>query len=353
VADRWYDKTWNRSRADIDYDKLAGPDLVVGEGKGVRQGVTFPHPMDGGLKRPGKAYYEALATSPYGNEFLLELVKACVVGERLGHNDAPDLLTLSFSSNDFVGHAWGPDSQEVLDITLRSDRVLADLLHFLDDKVGTGKYLVCLTADHGICPLPEVSLKEGRDAGRITGKKLLADIEAHLRSVYDPVGAADPKAKWIENSSGLWFYLNYKLIASRKLEPADVAKTLAEFLDKQTGIQKAYTRAELEVPAAANDAVGRRMRKAYYPDRCGDVGIVLKPYWLVSDGTITTGTSHGTPHPYDTHVPLLVFGPNVKPGVRKEEVVPAAIASIFAKGLGIAPPAKAEYPATAGLFERE
>ena len=181
----------------------------------------------------------------------------------------------------------------------------------------------------------------------------MSDVEAHLRAVYDPAGELDPKAKWIVNNSGFWLYLNYKLIASRKLEPAAVAKTLAAFLDKQTGIQKAYTRAELAVPADPSDAVGRRMRKAYYPDRCGDVGIILKPYWLVSESTLATGTTHGSPHPYDTHVPLLVFGPNVKPGIRKEEVVPATIASIFAKALGIAPPAKAEYPSPAGLFEKE
>ena len=173
VADRWYGKTWEHSRSDVDYVKLAGPDLVVGEGKGVRQGVVFPHPMDGGLKRPGKAYYDALYNSPFGNEFLLELVKAGVVAEQLGHHDVPDLLTVSFSSNDSVGHTWGPDSQEVLDTTLRSDRMLANFLHFLDDKVGAGKYLVCVTADHGVCPLPEVSVKEGRDAGRIPAKKLI------------------------------------------------------------------------------------------------------------------------------------------------------------------------------------
>ena len=87
--------------------------------------------------------------------------------------------------------------------------------------------------------------------------------------------------------------------------------------------------------------------------RCGDVGIVLKPYCLDSDPKTGTGTSHGTPHPYDTHVPLLVFGTNVKPGVRRAEVPPAALAAIFSKGVGIAPPAKAEYPAPEGLFEKE
>ena len=218
----------------------------------------------------------------------------------------------------------------MLDVTLRADRTLGALLHFLDDAVGKGKYLVCLTADHGVCPLPEVSLKRGRDAGRIL-----------------------PKAKWIEAQTGMWLYLNQKLIASHGLEPAAVARTLADFLERQTGVLRAFTRAELDTDPDRYDTIGRRMRKAYFPDRSGDVAFVPRPYWLGSEWALATGTSHGSPHPYDTHVPLLVYGPNVKPGVRKEEVVPAAVAAIFARALGIAPPARAEYPAPAGLFERE
>jgi predicted AlkP superfamily pyrophosphatase or phosphodiesterase len=353
VADRWFDTTWDRLRPDVDYTKFSGPDLVLGEGKGVRQGVTFPHRIDGGLKRPGRAYYDALYTSPFGNDFLLELVKACVAAEKLGQHDDPDLLTVSFSSNDSVGHAWGPDSQEVLDTTLRSDRMLAELLRFLDEAVGKGKYTLCLTADHGVCPLPEVSAKFGRDAGRVSFKRLMTEAEAHLRERYQRAPGTDPKAGWIEAQTGIWVYLNQKLIASHGLDPADVAKTLADFLARQPGIHRAFTRAELEGPADPADAVARRMRKSYHPDRCGDVSVVLKPYWLDGDSRLSTGTSHGTPHPYDTHVPLLVYGPNVKAGVRKDEVPPAVIAAIFARVLGIAPPGKAEYPVPAGLFDNE
>jgi arylsulfatase A-like enzyme len=353
LADKWFEKSWDRLRPDLDYIKLAGPDLVIGEGKGTRQGLTFPHPTDGGLKHPGKAYYDALYNSPFGNDFLLEFVKTAVAAEKLGQHDEPDLLTVSFSSTDSVGHTWGPDSQEVLDVTLRADRTLAGLLHFLDGAVGQGKYLVCLTADHGVCPLPEVSARHGLDAGRIPVKRMLTDAEAHLRLVYDKGPASDPKAKWIEAQTGMWVYLNHRLIASRGLDPADVAKTLADFIDKQTGVLRTFTRAELETPADRYDPIGRRMRKAYFPDRCGDVSFVPKPYWLGSDWTLSTGTGHGSPHPYDTHVPLLVYGPNVKPGIRTEEVVPASIAAIFAKALGIQPPAKSEYPSPAGLFEKE
>ncbi len=351
AADAWFNTVWKHDRPELDYAKLAGPDVVNGEGKGVRQGSTFPHPMNGGLKRPGKSYYEALANSPFGNEFLLQLAKDAIVAEKLGQDDVPDLLSVSFSSNDLVGHAWGPDSQEVLDITLRSDRILADLLKFLDEKVGKGKYLVCLTADHGVCPLPELSAKRGLNAHRLPVRKVLAQGEEFLHAEFDRDSKLDPKARFIENVTGHWVYLNHKLIESMKLRNADVAHALARFVERFDGIDRCFTRTDLDQPADAYDAIGKRMRKAYHPDRSGDLAIVLKPYWLESDPQYSTGTSHGSPHPYDTHVPLLVFGPNVKPGIRREEVVPATIASIFAKALGIAPPAKAEYPVPEGLFK--
>src|SRR5262245_27282038 len=347
VADRWFETTWDRLRPDLDYTKYNGSDVTAGEGKGIRQGVAFPHPTDGGLKRTGKAYYEALYNSPFGNDFLLELVKAAVVAEHLGQNEVPDLLTVSFSSNDIVGHTWGPDSQEVLDVTLRSDRQMADLLRFLDETVGKGKYLLCLTADHGICPLPEVSAARGLDAKRLSATQVRVAADEYLRSVYDEPGS---KTRWIENATGPWWYLNHKLIESRGLKVADVADTLAGFLGKVDGVQRAFTRADLEVEMDPYDDIGHRVKKSYHPDRCGDVAVVLKPYWFDGNPKFGTGTTHGSPYAYDTHVPLLVFGPNVKPGVRKDEVVPATIASIFAKALGIAPPAKAEYSVPEGLF---
>src|SRR5262249_52759071 len=125
----------------------------------------------------------------------------------------------------------------------------------------------------------------------------------------------ESKTKFIENRTGLWVYLNYKLLASLELKPADVARTLADFLATQEGIGRTFTRADLEVEPDAYDAIGRRMRKSYFPGRAGDVSFVLKPYWLEGDPKTATGTLHGTPYPYDTHVPLLVFGPNVKSGI--------------------------------------
>ena len=114
----------------------AAPTTCDGEGKGSAQGRTFPHPMTGGLDKPGPKYYDAVFNSPFGNDLLLEFAKRAIDAEGLGRGPAPDLLSISFSCNDAIGHTWGPDSQEVLDVTLRSDRIMRDLLSYLDEKVG-------------------------------------------------------------------------------------------------------------------------------------------------------------------------------------------------------------------------
>src|SRR5205807_4883101 len=141
---------------------------------------TFPHPFRDKAGKPQKSYYDALSNSPFGNDLLLGLAKRAIDAEHLGTHDVPDLLCVSFSSNDLIGHTWGPDSQEVLDVTLRSDALMADLLGFLDAKVGRGNYALAVTADHGICPLPEVSAGKGLDAKRIDSRPLLVGAEKHL-----------------------------------------------------------------------------------------------------------------------------------------------------------------------------
>src|SRR5262245_5211673 len=163
-ADRWFDKPWQRFRNDVDYDKHAGPDDVPGEDVGYRQGRTFPHPMNGGLTAPGKEYWGAVLYSPFGNELVAELARRAVEAEKLGQGDTTDLLCLAFSANDLVGHLWGPDSQEVLDVTLRSDRLLGDLLAWLDKTVGKDRYFVVTASDHGICPLLHVLRQQGKTA---------------------------------------------------------------------------------------------------------------------------------------------------------------------------------------------
>ncbi|HEX4611430.1 MAG TPA: alkaline phosphatase family protein, partial [Urbifossiella sp.] len=354
LSDRWFARDWTRFRPDLDYAALSGSDNGPGEGAGTKQGKTFPHPTTGGLKAPGKAYYEALANSPFGNEMLLEFAKTCVTEEKLGADDVPDLLTVSFSSNDLIGHTWGPDSQEVLDVTLRSDAIMADLLGFLDRTVGRDNYALALTADHGVCPLPESPAGQARGAKRVDLTALQAGMEKHLAATFgdpNPNPAADPKAKktgWIEAVSAPWVYLNPRLVAASGKTRDDVARSLAGYLEMHPDVARAFTRADLDpaTPPPA-DPVNRQVRKSYYPERSGDVYLLLPPFDLPGKAG-TTGTTHGTPYGYDTWVPLIAYGPGISGGRREERVTPQAAAAILARFAGVPAPAD-DYPVPATL----
>jgi predicted AlkP superfamily pyrophosphatase or phosphodiesterase len=339
-ADRWFDKPWTKLLSNIDYARYSGPDDLAAEGTGVakKQGRVFPHPMNAGLTKPGKDYWDTVVTSPFGNELLLEFAIRAMDAENLGHNDVPDFLSVSFSSNDLIGHQYGPDSHEVLDVTLRSDLIVRDLLTALDKQVGKGNYLLALSADHGICPMPEISAAKGKDAKRIMAAPFAKKASEFMDGKY---GTPEGRIRWIENQAFPWVYLNQKLIADRGLKTADVADALADYLRQQIGVQAVYTRKQLDAPpTASDDDALKRMRKSYFPDRSGDLAIVSKPYYLFT--TYSTGTSHGTPHPYDTHVPLVVIGPGIPAGPSAESVTPQAAVPIFARAAGIAPPATAE-----------
>jgi hypothetical protein len=351
-VDRWRGKTWERLLA-IDYTPWSGPDDGPDESTGFSQGRIFPHPFDRGPETSRKKYFDALSNSPFGNDILLELTRRAIDAEQLGSRDIPDLLCVSFSSNDYVGHAWGPDSHEVLDITLRTDQIIRDLLTLLDDKVGKGAWTLALSADHGICPLPQAPRAALRPAGartrRIRPDPLLKDAEAYLDKTFGSAQRRkDGKGGWIEHSVSNMMYFNRPLLAKRNVKPSDAETALARWLTSQKGILAAYTRTELLSGGADRDDIGKRVRASFHPDRSGDVMFVLEPYCLLSASL--TGTDHGSPHNYDTYVPLLVYGPNIKPAKRGDPVSPEAAAVVLAQALGIRPPAQARVGVPDGLF---
>jgi hypothetical protein len=233
----------------------------------------------------------------------------------------------------------------MLDAMLRLDRLIANLLGHLDTRVGQGRYLLILTSDHGVCPLPEVARAQGKDAGRVPETILTSGANAALQQAYAPGG---DKARWVEATAGFWLYLNRRLIQERGLKTADIEDTLVRWLKGQRGVLAAYSRTQLGAELPADDAIGQAVRRSFHPDRSGDVAVVLKPFHLL--GPDVTGTSHGTPHAYDTHVPLLVYGPEVHSRARTEPVTPLAVAAILAHALGVDPPAGADRSVPADLI---
>jgi hypothetical protein len=357
-ANKWFGKDWTPTQSGSEcFDWLDPVAARMGKSTKDNREPAFRHPNTGGKTKPGKEYYDLLVTSPFGNEMLLELAKSCTTAEKLGKHDTPDLLVVSFSSNDLIGHMWGPDSPEVLDVTIRSDAIMANLLSFLDTEVGKGQYLLAVTADHGICPLVEVSKEQGiHDAERVNLKTMQEAIEEHLAKCYGSAGEVTegPKKRgWIEAfgepSTFPWLYFNPKMLATSGKSRDEVARTIADFLASRPHVARVFTRADLTKGFPVSDAIGNRVRRSYNRERSGDVYVLLKPYCLQIEGLKARGTTHGTPYNYDTHVPLLVYGPGISGGVRTEPIVPQAAAAIFSKWLGLRLPNKAEFPIPATL----
>jgi hypothetical protein len=355
LADAWLGKEWLRLQPTLDYGKFSGPDDFAAEGVGYEQGRTFPHPFVKGKDAKKPTFYDAVTNSPAGGDLLLALAKRAIDAEQLGQRDVTDLLCLGFSSNDMVGHCWGPDSQEVLDITLRSDALMKELLDYLDAKVGKGRYVVALSADHGICPLPELAQKQGKEAGRVPPELLTSLAEAVLDQQFLAKGQRE---LWFENSkkANTWVYLNRGTLRALGLEQSTAERALADWLVKQPGVQAAYTRTEL-IKGRLADPIGRMVQRSFDPDASGDVMVVLKPYHffsqpITSAKTASYRTTHGSPHPYDTHVPLLVMGPGIVPGQHSERVTPLAMAPILARAMGVPAPKGAEVGVPAGVFRK-
>lgn len=330
--DRWFGKSWERCRADVDYDKEAGPDDVIGEGNGIGQGRTFPHPFSKGKTKPDKDYYEAVVTSPMASDVLLDLAIEAIRAEKLGQRETPDLLCVSFSSNDLVGHSWGPDSQEVLDVTLRSDQQLKRLLDELDATVGKENYVVSISADHGVCPLSEVLKAKGIDAGRLFAKEMIKEANKFLNEHYKTTDQ-----KWIAEGINTWIALDGATVLANKLDREEVATVLARWTESQPGVWFARTRDEMGVGATPEESTLEALRLSYRPERSGDVIVVPKPHYFFAFAI--TGTSHGTPHPYDRHVPGVYYGASIKPGVHETLINPQAIVPTYCRLLGLEPAA--------------
>ncbi len=264
----------------------------------------------------------------------MDFARAAVENENLGRRGVTDFLCLSFSVNDSIGHNYGPDSHEVMDITLRTDRMLADFFAFLEARVGLKNCTIVLTGDHGIPPIPELAkqINPRFDAGRIDQALVLRVGEAALAQAFGPL--AEGRRWFISDSTALLFFPDS--LQERNVTRAAAEKVLRDALHTLPFVQEAFTRTQLEARDAPGE-LGASMLLSFHPARSGDVLYVSKPYWFDR----ATGTNHGTPYSYDTHVPLLWFGVGVKPGLRTERVGVEDIAPTLAHLLGVLAPPRA------------
>jgi hypothetical protein len=270
--------------------------------------------------------YAALEGSPFGNELVETFVERAIEAEKLGQRNVTDLLAVSFSANDYVGHAMGPDSPEVKEMSIQTDRIFGKLFSFLDATLGMGNVLVVMTADHGVAPVPEVNTARRMPGGRMPAGVVQKAVDAALNDKY---GAG----RWLLNPSDTAFYFNRELIRQKKLDAPDVERTAAEAARPIAHVFRVYTR-EMLLNGTVDPQVGRRVMNGFYPPRGPDMYVLLEPYWLYG----SKGTTHSTTFDYDAHVPVIFMGAGIKAGRFNEQISVNDVAPTLATYLDIETP---------------
>jgi predicted AlkP superfamily pyrophosphatase or phosphodiesterase len=334
IPDAAFGKTWERAQP-IGAYVLSGPDDSPYEGDVLGLGVTFPHRLTGGAQKPNAKFYEAFTMTPYGIDYEIAFAKAAVDGEKLGGRGVTDLLAISISSTDLIGHTFGIYSHETEDALLRADRAIGELFTFLDGKFGKDGYLTVLTADHGASMPPEQAAKLGLGGARVKKAAIKTAIGAALDARYG-------KGDWVVALEDPSIYLNQKLIDEKKLNHEEVERTAGEALLTLPGFIGFHTRSSLLSGETPPTNAARAVARSFYPARAGDVIAVQAPfsYWG-KYGEKNYGGSHGSFYRYDSDVPLLLSGAPFKPGYHgPTEMVD--LAATLARVLGVTPPAACE-----------
>lgn len=324
LPDTYMAQTW-KTLYPIDTYTQSTTDASQFEGNFPGGGTTFDHHTEA---IPAASRAAVLRVTPYGNTLTAETAKAAIEGESLGARGVTDFLAVSFSSPDYIGHTFGPNSVEIEDTYLRLDKDLADFLTYLDTKIGKGQYLLFLTADHAVAHVPGFAEENKLPAG-------LSNSTALQKNLNDALQKEFGNGNYIQAIINYQVFLNNELIAqSKKLNREAIKRSVIQNLLLQPGIDKAM---DLEnIPAASLPEPLRMMlANGYNQKLSGDIQFLYRPQWFEGGAR---GTTHGSWNPYDSHIPLVWFGWGVKSGKTHREVYMTDIAPTVAAMLQIQMP---------------
>jgi len=260
------------------------------------------------VKENGKR--KVLSLTPHGNSFVTAFAKSAVENENLGEDDITDFLAISYSCPDYIGHAYGPRAIEVEDNYIKLDREIAGLLRFLDEQVGKGNYTVFLTADHGVAEVGQFSIDNQLPGGYIDVERSLDFLDSVLTAI-DPMGM-----DLVEEIEGNHLFFDREKIKEADLELDDLCEEVAAAMNSMKHVYAAYPAYDLYISGGAGDFPMDLMYRGLHPRLRGDV------VWLIKSGYIeygNVGSTHGSAWNYDTHIPLLMYGKNVHPGISYRE----------------------------------
>lgn len=307
LADKYLSQEW-KPVLPIEQYTESGPDDSPYEGKLAGQAKrTFPYNLAELRKSNGN--FDLLVSTPFGNDYLTAMAKAAIEGEKLGADTETDFLSVSYSSPDILGHAVGPNAVELQDMYIRLDKNLEDLMKFLDSKVGKDQYTLFLTADHGVADVAQYFRDSRIPAGYFNAAHVKAGLSDFLKQHF-------PGREIIESFDGDQLYFNSSVFeADPKVSGIEflVASELSvKYLLAQEGVANAYSEGTLRQGNFNEGGIKGMAIRGYHPKRSGDVIVVLESGWYGA-GSVT-GTTHGSPYTYDTHVPVIFYGKGIRKG---------------------------------------
>ncbi len=323
-------ETWTLSLPESTYlydEKALGAAQVEGWEAG------FPHALKGKGESGSAdgAIYERWATSPFADTYLTKMAETAVDSLGLGKSGATDYLGLSYSSVDYVGHTFGPRSREIQDVLVRLDKDLGELFAHLDQKVGRGNYVVALSADHGVAPIPVDMESTGVDAGILS----LPEVKERIEKALEPFNLAKPA---IGRIAGNDIYFSPGVYAQLKQNPAAMQAALDAAL-VMPGVAAIFRTEDIRSESTTLSGARTAFALGYFAGRSGDLFVLQRPYWLTDSSAEGSkrysGTGHGTPYNYDQHVPILLMGFGIQPGEYFQAVTPADIAPTLGALAGV------------------
>ena len=348
--DAYLNETWNTLYPLDTYTASSPDDNKYEPSLGGKSSPTFPYDfkaMRDKIKKSGTEY-RLLWVSPSGNTLLTEFAIAAIENEELGMDKYPDILNVSYSITDVVGHTFGPQSVEMEDIYLRLDKNLGELFAALDSKVGKNNYVLFLTSDHAAIPVVSY-LRENKLDGDI------ARIGQYNHKLNLFLVAKYGEGSWIENFDGNQVYLNKNTVDEKKLLLPVIQQEVADFLMTQKGVYLALTAHDLQTQTY-EEGLRKTMQNGYYPKRSGDVllsynsGTILNPNSRMAVERVK-GTVHGSGYSYDTHVPLLWMGLGIPKGESVRSVNPIDITPSLAMFLNLRLPSAVQGKPLSELFD--
>ena len=323
LVDTFYEKNWTTTLSKEVYEKYCDIDENIYESKQTFGKTSFPYD----LKQYQAKDYSKIATTPFANNLLFELAKSSINAEQLGKHDVTDFLAVSFSSPDYVGHSFGPNSWELLDTYVRLDETFSELFDYLDKTVGKNQYTVFLTADHSGAHIPEFLQKHNIPGGRWDDGDIRKELNDYLKTQFS-------QPKLINAVMEHDVYINHPLVDSLQLNEGNIKKSIIQYL-----IKKDIVLNVVDKPKAAEATIPAKIREmvvnGYNPQRSGDLQIIMKT-GVMDAGK--TGMSHGVWNPYDSHIPLVFYGWGIKHGSLNRETYMTDISATVAALLHIQMP---------------